>query len=598
MRGWLVVACVGALAGCSDEPEPCACRGDESCVEDVCIPWQDAPLAADFELSVEGRAVACTVVEGGFPRAFVDAVRFDFGDGAVGYGEALRHEYATDGVYTVDLVVRLRGYRELRASRLAVVGQGSSLDSRARLTIDGVPDYMNGSVPYDSDNGTPGDASDDYSADFHLLVPDVGVDVEIELIDAPGAEIDLASISLTADRALGDGALPAGTDLADRLIWDPEPTSRVRRARWTIGADARLPTGLVSLTLAATDGAGSTHREQLAFEAVELTAELDPLDRPMVWLMRFDMDLFSIAPAADGGVSVSAGPDGEPDFAQELAVIGATGEAYRRWVIGEILGEIYRYYLMDPTGVPRDRIAMTLYADGAPGAPAPADFATDGSFSMLRFGGSLGSNFGRSLFAPHNEARVDDTTANLGVATASIIDALATTAFVAEELFPIYPGIGVPVGDHPADPIVLAADFDRYAMDNTDELNRRYDELAAIARQLGQAIGAVAAHEMGHAMGLVPNDAPPAGFFGDRGDVTFVDADRTDSHHVDFPFLNLMQAGGNTIGLLADALESIEVPDDYGVVDMVRVLALENRLSPYARAYFQRSLTYGSFDTP
>ena len=109
------------------------------------------------------------------------------------------------------------------------------------------------------------------------------------------------------------------------------------------------------------------------------------------------------------------------------------------------------------------------------------------------------------------------------------------------------------------------------------------------------AIAAVAAHEMGHAMGLVPNDAPPLGFFGNRGDVEFIGADRTNSHHVDFPSLNLMQAGGNPLVILNDALKRVETPEDYTLVDLVRLLALENRLSPYSRAYFQRAQTYRAF---
>ena len=74
--------------------------------------------------------------------------------------------------------------------------------------------------------------------------------------------------------------------------------------------------------------------------------------------------------------------------------------------------------------------------------------------------------------------------------------------------------------------------------------------------------------------------------------------ERTNSHHVDFPFLNLMQAGGNPLVILQDALDVIETPEDYDLADMVRLLAVENRLSPYARAYFKRTLTYSSFDGP
>ncbi len=603
VRTALPLGLLFGVVACDEPPDqtPCDCRGDEACVDELCVPWHEAPLEVDFDISYDGRTITCRVDDGGFPRDRVDSLRFTFGDGFSGYGEDISHEYAVDGVYPVDLVVRLEGYRTLRASRLAMIQQGGAPDSRVIFTVDEIPGYLNGSAPYRSDNSTPNDPKDDYDADFHLLLPQAGFTVDVALLDAPGADVELSSLRLVADRPLGDGAIPAGTDLSDRLIFGTEPRDRVRRGVWTVEPSERFPTGLVTLTLTASDAGSVDHSHDLMVEIVELAPEIDPFDRPMVWLMRFDMDWFTISPNPTGGIEVATGSDGAPDFAQELAAIGARGSdaaanaAYERWIVAEILAEIRRYYLMAPDGTPRDRISMTIVASGEPGAPDPADFAVEGGFSMMRFGGTLENNFGRSLFAEHNEARVDDTSAGLGVATATIIHALATTAFVAEELFPIAPDIGIPVGDHPADAIVLSAEFDRYDPDNDEQANARYDDLARIARQLALAIGAVAAHEMGHAMGLIPNEPPPSGFFGNRGDVEFIRAERTNSHHVNFPFVNLMQAGGNAIAILAEALERVETPDDYNIVDLVRVLALENRLSPYSRAYFQRTLTYGAF---
>jgi len=615
--GWGLVA---SAAACGDGPAPAPCdicRGDEVCHLDQCVPWYEAPLVADFELAVDGLQVTCTVSEGGFPRSMVQSLRFDFGDGFAGYGESISHAYAEAGVYPVDLEVRLRGYRMLRASKLAVVADSGQAapPSQILFTINAAPDYLNGSQPYASDAGTPWDPADDYEADFHLLLPRHGFAVDVELRDSPGAEIDTGTVSLTADRALGEGAAPAGTELADRLVFAAEQTTeQVRRARWRVEEVDAFPVGMAALTLSARDAAGSEHLHTLEFETVALTPETDPFDRPMEWLFRFDMDFHTSVPSDAGGIDTTAGANGLPDFAEELRVLGAQGDesapgadsvrgrgrvganaVYERWIIAEIVAEVRRYYLIAPDGEPRGGIDMAFYVAGDESAPSPGDFATDGAFSMLRFGGTLGSYFGFSKFSAYNQERVDDTAADMGIATSTLMSALVTTALVMEEFYPILPGVGTPVGQHPSDGTVLADDFDRYALENDPADNARYDELARIAEQLGMAIAAVAAHEMGHAMGLVPNDAPPLGFFGDRADVSFIGAEHTNSHHVDFPFLNLMQAGGNPLVILNDALKRVETPEDYTIVDLVRLLALENRLSPYSRSYLERAQTYREF---
>ncbi len=581
---------------CNSSPDRCACRGDETCVADVCIPWHQAPLSVDFELQVVDSTVTCTVLPGGFPRDRVDALRFSFGDGYAGYGEQIEHTYPAAGVYPVDLEVRLDGYRMLRASRVAVVGGEAA--SRIGFTVDDIPAYLNGSIPARSDAGTS-DPADDVDEPFHLLLPAHGFTVDVTLLDAPGAAIDPASVQLVADRDAG--ATPAGSDLAGRLEARGGGVDRVARLRWTVEEADAFPAGPLTLTLTAADAGGGQHSHSLAVEVVDLVAGMDPFDRPMAWLLLFDEDRFTAASRPQGGIEISAGADGRIDLDQELALIGAQGPdvdlnaAYRRRVIDAIVAEIRRYYRIAPDGTPRDGIDFAIHVAGDPGAPAPAGFDPTGDFSMMRFGGTLGVNLGRSQFAPWNQGRVDDTSDDLGVATGTLLSMLSTTAGVIEELYPILPGIGVAVGEHPADAAVLAAGYDRWAVDVDPDQAQRFDDLQRIARRIGEAIGAVAAHEMGHAMGLVPDGAPPCGLFGGRPDIDFMGDERTDSHHADYPGLNLMQAGNGLIGALTDGLDWIEVPADYRLVDLALVFSRENRLSSYELAYFQRRLTHACF---
>ena len=602
-----VIAAAIAISACSSSKEPRPpCRGDESLVDGTCVPWQEAPLWADFEVHITGRQIHCNVLNDGFPRAWVEAIRFSFGDGFSGYGERISHTYTSDGIYPVDLEVRLRGYRLLRASRPVVIGEAPS---RIGLTINRIPAQLNGSTPYRSDNGTPDDMSDDRMETFHLLTASSGFSIDLELLDSPANRFDDGSLEVTTDRT-GD------VNLASKFTTSGETQLRVRRYRWTVSNTEAFENGALIARASATDVNGDTHSSTLSFGVSALTPQTDPFDSSLTWLLRFDQDLFATTGDGTGALVTTLGPNGQGDFVEELHAIGAQGRetvagvdsirgragrtganaVYARWVAEEVRAEIYRYYFMTPEGIPRDGIEFLIAIEGDPGAPLPGDFSPTGSFSMMRFGGTLGANFGRSSISAHARSRIDNTSATLGVATASLLSTAATTPFVSDVLLPIFPGIGVPVGEHSSDPIVLAASFDRFDPANDPDDNLRYDDLSKIARRLGQAIGPVAAHEMGHAMGLVPNGAPPCGFFGNRGDVAFINAKRTDSHHADYPGLNLMQAGGDILGLLNESLETIETPPDSSLVDIIVMLSNENRFSPLAHAYLQRAITYSGSD--
>ena len=72
--------------------------------------------------------------------------------------------------------------------------------------------------------------------------------------------------------------------------------------------------------------------------------------------------------------------------------------------------------------------------------------------------------------------------------------------------------------------------------------------------------------------------------------------DELEERYADFPGLNLMQAGGNTLDTLQEAIATVEIPRGSDLLDLATILALENRLGPYERAYLQGRLTYSSFD--
>ena len=335
-------------------------------------------------------------------------------------------------------------------------------------------------------------------------------------------------------------------------------------------------------------------------------------------MFRFDLDYFTVTSESTNlgtrTIAAELGPDGTDDFIQELAALGAQGNQsapgastvvgaggavganriFFRWVTDAIAREIYRIYDIDPQGTPRDAIAFTIHRSGDPGAPAPATFDPEGDFSMMRFGGTMDGFLGRSWISPYYAERIDDTSNQTGVATAAILNALVATPGLTDAFAPTKPDTGTPVGEAEEDAHVLAAGFDPYAEHTLPRHRQRYDDLRRIARFIGLAVASVAAHEMGHAMGLIPDGPPPAGFFGGRPDVNFMGSDRTNSHHADYPGLNLMQAGGNPVAIFTEALDSMELPRGTGMVEIAEVFAMELRLSPYAKAYLAGRLTHGA----
>lgn len=549
-------------------PDPvCACRGDELCVEEVCVPWLEADLFVDFEAErLEGQRVGVRVLPGGFPRAQVESLRFDFGDGRAGHGERLTHDYDEPGRYRIDLEVRLTGFRVLRASRLMDIDPPPDAPGFT-FTINEVEAALNGSRPVALTDGS--------NASLLLHVPPEGFTVDVVLLEGDTPD----GLSLRSEPDLGG-------ELVDRLTFENG------RGQWVVDT----PAALGPLTFTLSDG---TNAEALTVEVVDLPPERDPFDRPMVWLFRTDRDLYTTTRVGDGPrftLEAVPGSDGTPDFVRELELIGAQGPdpelnaRYLAWFREAIRREVYRVYGIAPDGTPTDGIPLTIVWQGEPGAPDPSDFSTDGDFSMMRFGGVFDGFLGFSGIAPYNEERVDDSTMGRGIFTAQLIGILLSTPVATDALNPIKPGVGDPVGMHPADAEVLADGFDPFG-DNPPEVQARYDDLSNIARWLALAIAAVTAHEMGHAMGLMPNGLPPEGFFGDSTNVALV-GPRTNAFHADLPGLNLMQAGGDYLGVIDEVLATVDLPRTSDVVLLAEILALETRLSSLSRAYLQGRLTY------
>ncbi len=212
---------------------------------------------------------------------------------------------------------------------------------------------------------------------------------------------------------------------------------------------------------------------------------------------------------------------------------------------------------------------------------------------MMRFGGYFPQGYiGYSKYAEHNQERINDATINYGVATASILSALTSTPILTRAFDPLKPGVGVVLGESPHDALILGGGFDPWG-EHPQEVRDRYAELRDTAESIALAVALVTAHEMGHAMGLMPSGLPPQGFFGERGDISFVGGEMTNGLHANLPGLNLMQAGGGDyIALLTQLQAFVTLEPGLNLLELAQILSRETRLSGLARAYLQRRLTY------
>ncbi|MBI2375199.1 MAG: hypothetical protein HYV07_14480 [Deltaproteobacteria bacterium] len=603
------------LDSCSGgECEHRICRPDQVCEDAACVALEAAHLGIDFTVaSGRGPRDRTFVADlSKIPPRFVEALRFDLGDGDAGWGRMITHRFRRDGVFPVGLEVRVRwphdptGTTILSATQLVVVGDEPP-DRPFFFTIDRISETLNGSTPFRSNAYTPADPGDDFDTEFHLVVPRSGFSLDLVLLDHPRRAVDRTTMTLVADRELGNGLVPAGTNLATRLAFEAADSERAPKGQWLVPPELAFPPGLTKLTFSAQSG-GSLFESQLAIETLERTPELLPFLPPMEWLFRYDLDYFTDSSReTDNGhlvLEVVPGADGKPDFLEELRLVGcasddsAAGAAsvhgrgrvgasaiFARWVHDELVRAIDRIWLGAP---------MRIWSTGDSGAPDPLAFDPKSGFSIMRLGGKLPEGLGRAYFSPYNSERVDNSEPHLGVGTASLLQLLVGADGLDEPFRAVRPGLGVPIGEHELDAIVLSDEFDPFDPSTPEVERARFEQLSTIARWLGLVFASVTAHEMGHSMGLMPNGPPPDGFFGGRADVSFM-GPATDSHHADLPGLNLMQAGGNIVSVAGASLEGIELSEDTDLSTIVDVFMRELRLSEYAREYALGRLTYRRF---
>lgn len=594
--------------------EETACRRDELCEEAACIDWREADLSVDFSLTIipdKPQEITVEVDDSDLPDDyFLIAHWFDFGDQVHGHGKRLTHIYEEPGVYPVRLESRYSHCITPGFWKWVVIEPLPEDYNRLELTVNRFPDYLNGSIPLESNGFTPDNPGDDFTEDFIVALPHHRFQVNLNFLDPDGL-LDSSTLTVTADVDLAEGFVPAGSNLADRFIFEDYS------ADWTVAEEDSFPQGHVTLNASISEFGGDTHQRELHFFVVTLLPQFDPMKTTETVLLDFMSDNTTITGGIMAGGFVTFDPqqdmpDGRVDFIQEMRAIGlisdmaAVGADEVEWegmtgtnaimlkrIKDRIRQRIYRHFGNCPDGGGSDEaLDMKIHVDtdtDAPVIPLEEDFDPEGEFSVLGVGGYWENFFGLAPFDRHNQIR---HYWRRMVGSTLIMELLAGTPILTDLLNPVKPQIGIPAGDHDLDPLVLSEGFDRFDPQNSDEENQRYDDVLGCIDAASILIAMITAHEMGHTMGLVEDGAPPFGFFGSRSDVSFM-GPLSYGAHADYPLPNLMQQGG-VMDLLPRMLQELdlymELKEDASIIDMLLAFVEETRLGHYCRAYLQRRM--------
>lgn len=412
------------------------------------------------------------------------------------------------------------------------------------VTVEEIPGSMNGSVPFTNTHGQ--------AEEFSLLLPEW--DFAIGITFAPGpSQIDAAGLEVVSGQPLGGGSaaggVDAGADIGGRFSMDVASGS----ARLILGQALAFASGVQTITARVHDVLGNVSPDaRFDFVTGPATPGRRPFENGDRWRLDFGRDNFAISSSIDAQgtvrVTTAGGANGVPDFVEDLRILGLQSAAPPRPAVdaglnGLVLSAVQHGVM---------GILNELYGRSFDGSPVPGSarvefglFPFSGPHSRLGVGGDdpvPGYTLGRAEFDYKNSLQNDAGEADLGVFTTNLIDFYINQSFAFRSRFnPLIPGRGTPLGFHSADVTVLSASFDRQDPGNTPLENQRYDQIELAVDAMARSVAAIAAHEIGHSVGLVANGGPPHGLFGGEHLASF-SGTYTTPYHLDTVGNDLMAA--------------------------------------------------------
>jgi hypothetical protein len=429
----------------------------------------------------------------------------------------------------------------------ATDADGAAAAGRLFLTVNELPDYLNGSIPYRQSDGVP--------HEFRVRVNRANFTLDVQEAQ-PGADWSTLAVRCDQPISLPGGVIVAAGAPLPETSYARGTAPGTRRIHFT---EPALPDGATVTCRASAAGA---EPGALTFLAGTLTPALDPFPKIDPWLVILSRDLFRLetTTAPDGtrrftSVHLPQG-NGEPDFDEplhELGLFSRKAPAVTRVVKARLLAEVrrmaHRILGLGEDGLPGpDGVPLRLWFEGDPGAPVPADYP-GGGFSMIALGGDgtpedqAAMLVGRADLDWNNRIPNDDSVYGLGVYPTGIVRQALANPLSLVLLGNILPGTGLPIGEDPADARLVAPDFDPAGA--SEAVQTRHRIYTLVMRLLSTALASTLCHEMGHSLGLVPSGPPPLGLFAEMPGLSFTVKDSL-GPHIDTPGLNVEQTGATT----------------------------------------------------
>ena len=331
-----------------------------------------------------------------------------------------------------------------------------------------------------------------------LWVPTTGFTIDLAFATRGRAPIDPSSLVVTCDKALGLGAVPPNTNLAQHFTFANGDST----ASATVAPSWAFPQN-TTVTLTATiknTSAAAAPSESYTFKADVFRYYTQPFVTKQIWYLDFDrhdMDRTTV-----------------PDFREDLLLYGLGSSAVETagpsfavnaMARAEIQAQLRGFYGVGSAEAVNLDIVITRPASGV---YATMCVGGRNSYPLSALPPGAKETTGSAYVNPNNTTKnlvcCDN---NLGVHPRSIYYLFKDVPAFQGVFAPLQAN---PVGRDPDDPIVTQPGFDPLL--GTARQKLRHAEIASGVKAFAKAVAFVLAQETGHAMGLV---AP--GPFANRG---------------------------------------------------------------------------------